>query len=104
MGVEVVAGVEMGVLPNTVSALAPVVLMSMLPPALSAPRLSARSEVTKIPPALPVAPEVVRSEDHTSELQSLAYAVCPLLLGLTMLPETPSLLMKAIVAPVVPIV
>src|SRR2546425_7871958 len=29
------------------------------PPALSAPRLSARSEVTKIPPALPVAPEVV---------------------------------------------
>ena len=65
-----------------VAPLLPVVLMSMLPPALKAPSFSARSEVMKIPPALPVAPEVV-----ATTLPEVTYTLlCGLVTPMPMLP------------------
>src|SRR2546425_8628465 len=68
----------------------PELRMTMVPVPLSAP-IKLKARLTEMPPPPPLAPwEMydweatwilpVRSEEHTSELQSLAYLVCRLLL------------------------
>src|SRR2546425_8044683 len=62
-----------------VATTASVVLRAATAPNGAPPRAKCSSASTNLPPA-PRAPARIRSEEHTSELQSLAYLVCRLLL------------------------